>query len=95
MEKFEPEAARVNSSNDIVEDKENKENYVHSQTDLSRNDGDEDYPQGIRLALITCSLMFAVFIMALDTTILCKRIFPVWNILENISLIEYQSDCGS
>jgi hypothetical protein len=31
----------------------------------------EAHPKGLQLALLTLSLMFAVFIMALDTTILC------------------------
>jgi hypothetical protein len=37
----------------------------------ARDDKTDEHPKGLQLTLLTLSLMFAVFIMALDTTILC------------------------
>lgn len=43
---------------------------VRSDEDQHRED-EIGHPHGLQMALLTVSLMFAVFIMALDTTILC------------------------
>jgi MFS family permease len=48
----------------VVNEKEDTQHAV-------RDDRPDAYPKGLQLKLLTLSLMFAVFIMALDTTILC------------------------
>jgi hypothetical protein len=42
---------------------------------IEAHEAPDAHPKGLQLALLTLSLMFAVFIMALDTTILCTFIF--------------------
>lgn len=51
-----------------------EKNGVVEKEDTFDRDGQDEpdaHPQGLQMVLLTMSLMFAVFIMALDTTILC------------------------
>ena len=48
----------------------NEDTHENAHENALENELDA-HPQGLQLILLTMSLMFAVFIMALDTTILC------------------------
>jgi len=54
---------------------DNKEPSSETQTTDGEDDGSSnDKPTGVTFMWMTIALMLAVFIMALDTTILCKLV---------------------
>ena len=55
----------------------NKANTTRKKEGNGESEGNLDgYPQGSKFFLLTISLILAVFIMTLDTTIICK--YSVW-----------------
>jgi hypothetical protein len=73
----------VEESGQIVEgDEKGRLSETGANRDLARtvsavsNDDDVIYPSGFRLTVITISLCFAVFLVALDQTIIATAMYP-------------------
>jgi hypothetical protein len=73
----------VEESGHVVEgDEKGRRSETGADRDLARtvsavsNDDDIVYPSGFRLTVITISLCFAVFLVALDQTIIATAMYP-------------------
>lgn len=69
--------SRKESAAQAIETEEKMEE--HEATDGNNSDDKSEYPQGMKFILLTVALMLAIFIMALDTTIICKSVGLVNN----------------
>ena len=62
------------SEKDLVAEIHKNENEKNEKNGVADVEAKEDeYPHGIKLALLTMSIMLAVFIMSLDTTVIGER----------------------
>lgn len=71
----------VNSADDVTAlDEKNEhpklENELSKSVSAMSNDDNIVYPKGLRLVIITISLCFAVFLVALDQTIIATAMYP-------------------
>jgi len=59
--------ATTSENKDVVLDEK-----THKETEKEPHVQSDDYPKGFRFILITISLMLAVFMVALDTSVICE-----------------------